>query len=116
MQTFREDDPTRGSEIVNFETPDSISSFVISAIAFSETAGAGVLNDPPSLTTFKPFFIQMDLPYSIKQSETLVQTINVFNYMDTSQDALMSVIRDEKFTIGNPMIGWESKKTYIEYF
>lgn len=108
-----EDDPTQGSEVITFETPDSISSFIISAISFDDAAGGGVADDPPALVTFKPFFIQMDLPFSIRQSETLVQTITVFNYMETSQAALISVVRDEMFVIDEAIPGWDGEKSML---
>lgn len=49
----------------------------------------------------------MDLPYSIKQSETLMQLITVYNYMNNSQDALVSVDHDVKFTIEDPTLQWK---------
>lgn len=55
----------------------------------------------------------MDLPFSIRQSETLVQTITVFNYMETSQAALISVVRDEMFVIDEAIPGWDGEKSML---
>lgn len=60
--------------------------------------------------TFKPFFMVMDLPFSIKQSETLVHAITVFNYMNYSQHSVVSVDRDASFLIDNSMSEWEGEK------
>ena len=35
---------------------------------------------------FRPFFIRLDLPYSVKRGEKLALQVLVFNYMESEQD------------------------------
>lgn len=109
-KSFRPGDDTQGSEIVFFTTPDSISSYVISGVSFSGSSGAGIPAEAPSMVTFLQFFLQMDLPFSMKQSETLTQPITVFNYMPQQQNALVSLDHDIKFTIEDPTLEWQGLK------
>lgn len=79
---------------------------MISGIGFSDDLGAGMSESSPSLMSFRPFFLQLDLPFSIKQSETLLQMITVFNYMDEAQNSLITISQDVKFTIDDPGLQW----------
>lgn len=107
FEICRLEDKTRGVETVVFETPDSITSFFISGVGFHSTIGAGIPNAPGKLETFKEFFLVMDLPYSIKQTETLMQTFSVFNYMDVEQTVVITVNRDDKYTIVDTQTRWQ---------
>lgn len=52
----------------------------------------------------------------MKQSETLHQIIEVFNYMDSSFDAALKIIRDQvnpKFSIVNINLEWIRKLRLI---
>jgi len=47
--------------------------------------GIGLSDNVPSVTIFLPFFLSVELPYSIKRYEVLVQDITVFNYLKKIQ-------------------------------
>ncbi|XP_015181620.1 PREDICTED: CD109 antigen-like isoform X2 [Polistes dominula] len=62
--------------------PDSITSWVISAFSLSDVHGLGLINEPRKLKVFRPFFISMNLPYSVIRGEIVAIQIVVFNYFD----------------------------------
>lgn len=65
------------------------------------------------MITFMPFFLQMDLPFSIKKSETLTQLITVSNYLNQQQDVLLSVDQSAKFTIEDLSSEWKSLNFFL---
>lgn len=67
--------------------PDSITSWVITGFALDLINGIGLTRQPQNLRVFKPFFVSVDLPYSVKRGEVLSVPIVVFNYMDSSTNA-----------------------------
>ena len=42
---------------------------------------------PRKLEVFQPFFVSLNLPYSVKRGEVVAIPIVVFNYMDNDIDA-----------------------------
>lgn len=114
---FRENDPTLGSEIVHFAVPDSISTFAINGLAFSDDFGSGVLLNAPEIQTMQPFFIAMDLPFSIQQVETLTQTILVHNYSPFNMTGLITMRRDPDrfFLVNSARDGWSGEFVGLIY-
>ncbi|XP_055642240.1 thioester-containing protein 1 allele R1-like [Toxorhynchites rutilus septentrionalis] len=64
------------------DAPSEITSWKISGFSLSPDYGLGILDQPLSLKVFKPFFIMLNFPNSIKKSETAVIEVTVFNYLD----------------------------------
>ncbi|KAL1374845.1 hypothetical protein pipiens_004807 [Culex pipiens pipiens] len=62
--------------------PDTITNWQISAFSLNPVHGLGVLETPLALHVTKPFFVMLNLPYSIKKSETATVEVSVFNYLD----------------------------------
>ncbi|KAG7209379.1 hypothetical protein KM043_015478 [Ampulex compressa] len=62
--------------------PDSITSWVITAFSMNDIHGLGLMDEPRKLKVFRPFFISMDLPYSVIRGEIVAIQIVVFNYMN----------------------------------
>lgn len=62
--------------------PDTITEFVANAFALNTQTGLGVAPSTANLTVFLPFFLNLQLPYSIVRGETAVIQANVFNYLD----------------------------------
>lgn len=67
---------------ISAKVPESITSWQITAFALSSEHGLGVLDHPVTLNVFKPFFMMINLPNSIKKSETAVIEVTIFNYLD----------------------------------
>ncbi|XP_011643182.1 CD109 antigen-like [Pogonomyrmex barbatus] len=62
--------------------PDSITSWVLTAFSVNDAHGLGLIEEPRKLKVFKPFFISIDLPYSVIRGEIVGIQIVVFNYMN----------------------------------
>ncbi|XP_034936868.1 CD109 antigen-like isoform X2 [Chelonus insularis] len=71
-----------GEAKIHRAVPDSITSWILSAFSIDPTYGLGLINEPRKLKVFKPFFISVDLPYSVMRGEIVAIPIVVFNYMD----------------------------------
>ncbi|XP_013393359.1 C3 and PZP-like alpha-2-macroglobulin domain-containing protein 8, partial [Lingula anatina] len=86
---------------VSFETkvPDTITSWVASAFAVSDTMGLGVGSTPAKLRAFKPFFVTVNLPYSVVRGEQLELKAIVFNYMGVDQTVTVTLKRSTAFKV-----------------
>uniref|UniRef100_A0A4Y0BNW4 TEP1-F n=1 Tax=Anopheles funestus TaxID=62324 RepID=A0A4Y0BNW4_ANOFN len=67
--------------------PDTITSWVITGFSLSNSHGLGLMDAPSKVNVFMPFFLSIDLPYSVKLGETVRIPVIVFNYMDEDQQA-----------------------------
>uniref|UniRef100_A0A915PPC2 Alpha-2-macroglobulin domain-containing protein n=1 Tax=Setaria digitata TaxID=48799 RepID=A0A915PPC2_9BILA len=85
----------RGTAEAVFEAvvPDTITSWVASAFAINDETGLGVAPSTSKLTVFRPFFIRINLPYSVKRGEKFALQVLVFNYMDSEQDVTV-ILKD----------------------
>jgi hypothetical protein len=72
--------------------------------------GLGLLDSYPSFTVFMPYFIRLNLPYSVKRGETLVLEIMLYNYLTESlqaqtdfhkNDAEFAVVQSNGWTTNN---------------
>ncbi|NWW49476.1 CD109 protein, partial [Pedionomus torquatus] len=72
--------------------PDTITSWVASAFVMSANSGLGVTTTPVELEAFQPFFIFLNLPYSVVRGEQFVLEVSVFNYL--KEEAEVTVILD----------------------
>lgn len=70
-----------GKNTLNTTAPDTITSWAISGFSIDAATGIAFTAHPKRLTVFKPFFISLDLPYSIKLGETVAISVTVFNYL-----------------------------------
>ena len=60
--------------------PDTITSWQVSAFSLNEAHGLGLATSRALLTVFKPFFIKLNLPYSLIRGETVSIQAVVSNY------------------------------------
>lgn len=60
--------------------PDTITSWVLSAFSLNEGSGLGLSQNRPTVRVFRPFFIKLNLPYSIVRGETVNIQAVIFNY------------------------------------
>uniref|UniRef100_A0A8W7PEI2 TEP1-F n=1 Tax=Anopheles coluzzii TaxID=1518534 RepID=A0A8W7PEI2_ANOCL len=65
--------------------PDTITSWIITGFSLSKSHGLGLVDNPSKVNVFMPFFLSIDLPYSVKLGETIRIPVVVFNYMDADQ-------------------------------
>lgn len=73
-----------------FTTPDSITTWLVSA--FSVNNDHGIATSPrQDLIVKNSFFLDMNLPYSIRYTEVLKLEILVFNYIDTKEEVTVDL-------------------------
>lgn len=77
--------------------PDTITSWVISGFSLSPSKGLGLTKSPKTLKVYQPFFISLNLPYSVKRGEVVALPVIVFNYLDADVDAELTVHNDGQF-------------------
>ena len=70
---------TLNEEVV---VPDTITSWVADAFAVSPLHSMSIAR-PATLTVFKPFFVTINLPYSVIRGELVEITLTVYNYLQT---------------------------------
>jgi len=78
--------------------PDSITSWQVSAFALSEANGLGLSpgqlgagKPPTTIRAFKPFFIRLNLPFSIIRGETVTIQAVVSNYLKRAVTAKVTL-------------------------
>ncbi|XP_076470228.1 CD109 antigen-like isoform X3 [Babylonia areolata] len=89
--------------------PDSITSWVISAFAVQDNEEIAVTDDPYELAAFNPFFLDLNLPYSIRRYERFLMRTTVFNYMSSRMETIVTLKQGEGYEI----IGDNSKKIMV---
>ncbi|XP_078044260.1 thioester-containing protein 1 allele R1 isoform X2 [Augochlora pura] len=86
-----------GKNELKRNVPDSITSWVLTAFSLNDVHGLGLIEEPRKLKVFRPFFISMDLPYSVIRGEIVAVQIVVFNYMNKSVDAEVLLTHEGQF-------------------
>lgn len=75
--------------------PDTITSWVVSAISLDPVTGLGLMKTPRVVEVFQPFFVSLNLPYSIKRGEVLQLPAIVFNYLENDVDAEVTLHNED---------------------
>nr|KAG5689544.1 hypothetical protein BaRGS_008919 [Batillaria attramentaria] len=86
-----------GTATVTATMPDSITSWVASAFAVSSSTGFGVARDTATVRVFRPFFVSLNLPYSVIRGEHVILQAIVFNYMQQDQDVRVTLAQSQDF-------------------
>jgi len=86
------DDAGRATREV--QAPDSITTWMLRAVALSKEKGLGVAE--AELRVLQPFFLSIDLPYACIRGEEFPVKVALYNYTDTPQD----------FTVELERAGW----------
>ena len=79
------------------EAPDSITTWMLRAVALSKEHGLGVAD--AELRVFQPFFLQVDLPYSAIRGEEFPVTVALYNYLDSPQDFFVELEESERYEL-----------------
>jgi CD109 antigen len=77
--------------------PDSITTWMLRAVAISKEKGLGVAES--SLRVFQPFFLTIDLPYSAIRGEEFPVSVAVYNYLDTAQEVQVDITASDWFEL-----------------
>ncbi|XP_076646328.1 thioester-containing protein 1 allele R1 isoform X2 [Halictus rubicundus] len=86
-----------GKNELKRNVPDSITSWVLTAFSLNDVHGLGLIEQPRKLKVFRPFFIAMDLPYSVIRGEIVAIQMVVFNYMNKSVEAEVLLTHEGQF-------------------
>ncbi|XP_021062209.1 CD109 antigen [Mus pahari] len=95
-------DAYMGSKIYEeFEVtvPDSITSWVASAFVISEDLGFGLTTVPAELQAFQPFFIFLNLPYSVIRGEEFALEVSIINYLKDTIKVVVLIEESDRFDI-----------------
>ncbi len=88
---------TNGKASLEVEVPDTITTWMLRAVALSNEKGLGVAED--ELRAFQPFFLKVDLPYSVIRGEEFPVRVAVYNYLDQPQDVLVQIEEEDWFEL-----------------
>ena len=72
-----------GTKTFNLKVPDTITSWYASGFAISKQAGMEIAN-PTELRVFQPFFISLNLPYSVIRGEDVMVPAAIFSYLENA--------------------------------
>ncbi len=86
-----------GRATVPAETPDSITTWALRAVALSKEYGLGVAE--AELRVFQPFFLQVDLPYSAIRGEEFPVKVALYNYLDEPQEFFVELEESESYEL-----------------
>jgi len=77
-----------GAVSIDLTAPDSITTWRLHAVSTSER-GLGIAEG--SLRVFQDFFVEPDLPYAVTRGEEFPLRLQVFNYVDASQQVRLEL-------------------------
>jgi CD109 antigen len=80
---------SNGKATEQITVPDSITTWMLRAVAVSKEKGLGIAED--SLVVFQPFFLTIDLPYSAIRGEEFPVQVAIYNYLDTPQTVQVDI-------------------------
>ncbi|XP_059169325.1 CD109 antigen-like [Physella acuta] len=86
-----------GSASITTTVPDTITSWVVSAFAINSNSGLGVAPTQAHLKVFRPFFVSLNLPYSVTRGEQLALQANVFNYLADDMQVRVTLVKSKRF-------------------
>lgn len=84
-----------GTTTLNKKVPDTITKWVITAFSLDPITGLGLTQRPRELEVFQPFFVSLNLPYSVKRGEIVSIPVVIFNYMEGDQTAEVTLHNTE---------------------
>ncbi len=78
-----------GEANIKLITPDSITNWLVDGVA--STKQGDMIGETENLTVFKDFFIEPDIPVSAVRGDTFELRVMVYNYLDTSVNAKVTL-------------------------
>ncbi|XP_055965928.1 CD109 antigen [Sorex fumeus] len=79
--------------------PDSITSWVATAFVINDDFGLGLTTTPVELQAFQPFFIFLNLPYSVIRGEEFALEVTIFNYLKEATEVKVTIEKSDQFEI-----------------
>ncbi|BES88505.1 thioester-containing protein [Nesidiocoris tenuis] len=81
----------QGKHTLSKIVPDSITSWFITGFSLDPVYGLGLSQNPSKVKVFRPFFVSLDLPYSVLRGESLTIPVVVFNYQNKAVEAVVTL-------------------------
>ncbi|MFA4836048.1 MAG: alpha-2-macroglobulin family protein [Dehalococcoidia bacterium] len=88
---------SNGKASINATVPDSITTWMLRAVALSKEKGLGI--GEAQLKAFQPFFLSIDLPYSSIRGEEFPVKVAVYNYLNQTQEVTVKIDQDSWFDL-----------------
>ncbi|ESO03845.1 hypothetical protein HELRODRAFT_191785 [Helobdella robusta] len=88
-----------GSYHLKVKVPDTITSWVASGFSVNQEVGLGLTESSAKITVIKPFFISLNLPYSIVRGEEFALQVTVFNYFGQDLETEIKLLASTYFKI-----------------
>ncbi|XP_031630826.1 CD109 antigen-like isoform X2 [Contarinia nasturtii] len=85
-----------GRHTIHKKVPDTITSWVITGFSLDPISGLGLSKEARNLQVFQPFFVSLNLPYSVKRGEVVSIPIGIFNYLDDEFDVEVTLHNTEQ--------------------
>ncbi|XP_067387064.1 alpha-2-macroglobulin-like protein 1 [Emydura macquarii macquarii] len=85
-----------GTKQVPVTLPDTITEWKASMFCTSESSGFGI-SPTVGMTAFKPFFVDLTLPYSVIRGESFTLTATVFNYLKQCLRIQITLANSEEY-------------------
>lgn len=79
--------------------PDTLTTWVASAFAVSNSTGFGVVEVNSQVQVFQSFFVSINLPYSVIRGEELALQVTVFNYEPIQQRVTITLKASKDWSI-----------------
>lgn len=79
--------------------PDTLTTWVASAFAVSNSTGLGVVELKSQVQVFQSFFVSINLPYSVVRGEELALQVTVFNYEPVEQNVTITLKASKDWSI-----------------
>ncbi|MCL6431492.1 MAG: alpha-2-macroglobulin [Anaerolineae bacterium] len=83
------DTDAAGRARTEVEAPDSITTWMLRAVALSKEKGLGI--SEAQLRVFQPFFLSVDLPYAVIRGEEFPVRVALYNYTAEPQEFLVEL-------------------------
>lgn len=77
--------------VLQRKVPDTITSWMVSAFSVDPVRGLGLMDEPKSLKVFQPFFVSVNLPFSVIRDEVVSVPIVVQSYLDETVAAGVTI-------------------------
>jgi len=80
-----------------YQAPDSITTWMLRAVALSKGAGFGVAE--AQLKVLQPFFVTVDLPYSVIRGEQFPVKVALYNYQNSTEEFTVELEKADWFQL-----------------
>ena len=94
------DTDAAGKGRVSVQAPDSITTWMLRAVALSKSTGLGIAE--AQLRVLQPFFVQLDLPYAVIRGEEFPVRVALYNYSSASETFVVELAAADWFDLVGP--------------